>query len=235
MRPLMKSKTCFCLLVSVITLSVSCRLSFDLLSILVFLLGGVNKKMRRASLEHPRHKGWSFVDPRESPCYSAHPLMRRGGRLAQLLYPPACLLCHARLDPSRLCSGEDTGDERVVCQECLRAATPNAPPVCSRCGVGLPGAFDAVMACRVCQRAPFAFDMARAPWRYTGPIRETVHQFKYARRWRLGSWLASQMTRTAQDAFPLEEVTLVLSVPPFWLKHRLKGFDPSQELGRAVA
>ncbi len=27
----------------------------------------------------------------------------------------------------------------------------------------------------------------------------------------------------------------MLSVPPFWLKHRLKGFDPSQELGRAVA
>ncbi|MBI3996210.1 MAG: ComF family protein [Candidatus Omnitrophica bacterium] len=161
--------------------------------------------------------------------------MRRGGRLANLLYPPACLLCHARLDASCLVSAEDAGEASVLCRECVQAAIPNLPPVCSHCGVGLPGAFDAAMVCRACRRASFAFDMARAPWRYVGPIRETVHQFKYYRRWRLGRWLASQMTRTAQDAFPLDEISLVLSVPSFWLKRRLKGFDPSQELGRAVA
>ena len=148
--------------------------------------------------------------------------------LADILYPPACLLCHARFHP-----WQPAAD--LFCEACAKALPVNGPPVCTCCGRELPGAFDAVMLCAACRSGAHAFDRARAPWTYTGPMRDAVRQFKYHRRWRIGRWLAREMAAAARRDFPLEELDAVLPVPPHWVKRYARGFNPVGDLARTVS
>ena len=146
------------------------------------------------------------------------------GALTNLLYPPACLLCRVPV-----------ADSRIFCDDCRRRMPRIDPPVCSRCGVGLRGAFDAQRLCPTCRSAPLAFDAARSPWWYAGATQDAVQQFKYSRRWRIGQSFALEMAAAARAALPLDEVDAVLPVPLHWLKRRLKGFHPPAYLARVVA
>ena len=187
------------------------------------------------------YKGW--YNPIEPSLYSVvHHVHRRqltvqyprailrthmpvGKALTNVLYPPACLLCHGRL----------SSPEEVLCGNCVKAMPRSEPPVCVRCGVGIPGAFDALMPCATCRKKPPAFEQARAPWRYAGAVQEAIQQFKYRRRWRIGRWLAEEMARVARSSFPLDEEVFVASVPLHWIKRRLNGFNPAEDLARVVA
>ena len=123
----------------------------------------------------------------------------------------------------------------MLCEECRGRMPRLGPPVCARCGIGLPGAFDAEVECASCRTASPAFEMARAPWGYAGAAQEVVQQFKYRRRWRLGRWLAESMAAEARAVFPLDEVDAVVPVPPHWFKRRLQGFNAAEDLASAVA
>ena len=154
-------------------------------------------------------------------------------RVVSLLYPPTCLHCHAPLPALRARqAGLPSG---TVCEECAIAMPDHPRPVCVRCGVGLPGAFDAVALCPPCRRRPPHFEMARAPWPYAGPVQDAIRQFKYHRHWRLGRWLADGMSMTAQASLPMAEVSAVLPVPLHWLKRWLRGWNPAEELAASVA
>ena len=152
--------------------------------------------------------------------------------LTKLLYPPACALCHARCSPDVT---TPITNHAMICEECASAMLRNGPPVCVCCGMELPGAYDATMRCASCRAHPPTFDAARAPWQYTGAARQAVRQFKYRRRWRLGQWLAEEMTRTAHSTLPLAEIDAVLPVPSHWLKRWLNGWHPVESLAKTVA
>ena len=166
--------------------------------------------------------------------------MRWPAILINLLYPPACLVCHAALCTTGGANARppDAAGEaarQLLCGRCAELLQRVNPPLCSRCGVGLPGAFDAIVQCATCRTHPRAFEQALAPWRYEGTAGALIRQFKYHRRWRIGRWLAEQMVATAQRSLPLEEVAAVLPVPLHWLKRHLRGTNPSEELATIVA
>ena len=168
--------------------------------------------------------------------------MNASGALTDLLYPPACLICRAPHpfpgSAPRARPGDRSwraGGAELVCRGCAARLSPSGPPVCARCGIGLPGACDALVECRSCREHPPAFDAARAPWSYAGAAEEAVRQFKFHRRWRLGRWLAEEMASVANAAFPVEEVSAILPVPQHWLKRRLGGFHGAGRLADAVA
>ncbi len=144
--------------------------------------------------------------------------------LVDVLYPPACLLCHTRCVR-----------EAGVCGACVAACRRLREPVCTRCGLPLEAAYDAQVLCRSCRVVPPAFEIARAAWAYTGPIQTAIQQFKYRRHWRIGRWLAEEMVVVAQRELPLEAIDAVLAVPMHWLKRRARGEDPSAVLARCVA
>lgn len=177
--------------------------------------------------------------------------------LTDLIYPPACLLCRKRppsaertrhagmrvCAPLTVCGGRpadpNTGTahlgQQALCPECLRAMPKSGRPVCRRCGIALRGAFDASAPCRSCAIRPLAFEMARAPWQYAGAAQQAVRQFKYHRRWRIGRWLADTMAHTALASMPLAEIAAVLPVPSHWLRRRLRGSSPAEDLAYAVS
>ena len=144
---------------------------------------------------------------------------------ADLLLPPACVLCSGRLADARL----------VLCGRCADAMRPLRSPVCVRCGLGLAGAYDAQRCCARCTQTIPRFDAARAPWWFCGPMRDTIHQFKYRRRWRLGRRLADDMAALAASSLPLREVDAVVPVPLHWAKRWARGFNPAEELAVGVA
>ena len=145
--------------------------------------------------------------------------------LTDLLYPPACLVCQRRL----------ASLETVFCPTCLAGMPRLLPPRCLRCGIGLPGAFDARLRCGACRNAPPPFDGAAAPWWYAGSTREAIRQFKYRRRWRIGRRLAEDMAAVAHDSLPIEDIEAILPVPLHWAKHRLRGFNPAEQLAQVIA
>lgn len=148
-----------------------------------------------------------------------------GRTLADLLYPPACLLCGAHLNSSIA----------PLCDVCEAAMPRVLPPACTRCGIGLPGAYDAQWTCPSCQRHPPLFEQACAPFVYAQAASEAVRAFKYQGRHRLGSWLAAHMARSVQRYVPLERVSVVAPVPLHWIKRRLRRLDSPAFLARALA
>jgi ComF family protein len=102
---------------------------------------------------------------------------------ADLIVPPCCLVCRARL-----------GAHHLLCPSCWREVNFIRPPLCDVLGIPLP--FDTgertVSAAAVAH--PPAYDRARAVAHYSGAMRTLVHQLKYADRHDgrtlLGRWLA---------------------------------------------
>jgi len=150
-------------------------------------------------------------------------VMRLLSRLTNLLYPLACALCRA------------PGTDTPICAACRAAMPAGGAPGCTRCGVQLAGAFDAVVTCPACRRRPPAFQAARARWQYAGRIPEAIRQFKYHRRWRIGRWLSAEMAEVAGRSLPLDAIDAIVPVPTYWLKRRLRGWDSSGQLSHAVS
>lgn len=146
-------------------------------------------------------------------------------RVINLLYPPACTLCHRAIPRA----------DTLLCDACRADLVPLRTPLCAACGQTLSGAFDLAASCGACRRRPPAFEAARAPWLYRGPMPRAIQAFKYRGRWRVGRWLASEMAHTARERMPVEEIDAILPVPLHWLKRWVKGWNPAEDLAVQVA
>jgi ComF family protein len=102
---------------------------------------------------------------------------------ADLIVPPCCLVCRARV-----------GAHHVLCGTCWRQVHFIRPPLCDVLGIPLP--FDSggrTLSAAAAARPP-AYNRARAVAHYSGAMRTLTHQLKYAdrhdARTLLGRWLA---------------------------------------------
>jgi ComF family protein len=102
---------------------------------------------------------------------------------ADLIVPPCCLVCRARV-----------GAHHVLCGTCWRQVHFIRPPLCDVLGIPLP--FDTggrTLSAAAAARPP-AYNRARAVAHYSGAMRALTHQLKYAdrhdARTLLGRWLA---------------------------------------------
>jgi ComF family protein len=70
---------------------------------------------------------------------------------------------------------------------------------------------------------------------YTGAVREAVHAFKYQGHRRLGTWLADAAAALTRPHAWLTQCELLVPVPMFWIKARLKGWQPASWLAQRLA
>ena len=148
-----------------------------------------------------------------------------------LLYPPACLVCHASLmsEPS------SETDARLLCASCEAELPMIDRPVCIRCGTRLEAAIDARLACRDCRLQPPAFTQATALWDYEGRGHDVVRHIKYQHGWRLGQWVADQLTLQACAMFPIDLITGIVAVPTHPITQWWRGYDVTPRLASAIA
>ena len=107
-----------------------------------------------------------------------------------LLYPPRCAACVSRLL-------SPTNDD--FCLACEDLLEPVFQPACEICSEPFPGQFSHTFSCPNCAGQTFAFDCAISVWHSSGPLREAIHRFKYARSIHLRLALARKLFDTLSD------------------------------------
>ncbi len=152
-------------------------------------------------------------------------LARRTGSAAlNLLLPPHCPGCHARLpEPDHLCAACFVGCHLI------------APPLCTACGVPFAhaGQGGAGGMCPNCLAQPPAFRAARGAMAYQGIGKDLILRFKYASETGLANLFAPLMCRAGADL--LSRATLIVAVPLHPTRLRARGYNQAVLLGRAIA
>ena len=156
----------------------------------------------------------------------AAPLARLGRGLLDLVLPPRCILCRARVEaPGTLCAG------------CWRGVNFLGEPCCACCGV--PFAFDAgpneagsESLCAGCLARPPRFDQARSVFAYDDHSRGLVLALKHGDRLQgvpaFGQWLARA------GAGLLAEADLAAPVPLHWTRLWRRRYNQSALLAKAA-
>jgi ComF family protein len=121
-----------------------------------------------------------------------------------LLLPPVCIACRARI-----------GSHGLVCGACFAKIDFIAPPICARLGVPLPFDTGAPSLSAAAIAAPPAYDRARAVARYSETMRDLIQSFKYRDRQEglslFGRWLARAGAELLTDADVIVPVPLYRS------------------------
>jgi len=93
------------------------------------------------------------------------------GQVADLLLPPVCISCRARI-----------GSHGLLCGSCFAKIDFIAPPICARLGVPLPyDAGEPLLSAAAIAKPP-VYDPARAAARYSATMRELIQSSGSARR-----------------------------------------------------
>jgi competence protein ComFC len=136
--------------------------------------------------------------------------------LADLFYPQRCVGCERRASD-------------VLCRACFDALPFVGSPFCGRCG--LPTAF-ATPLCEECKNVDFAFESARAPLKYDGVGKKTVHALKYRGYKRVVDRLAAPLMLQVIDDSRFDAV---VPVPLHRSRRRKRGFNQAELLARGIS
>jgi ComF family protein len=149
-------------------------------------------------------------------------LRRALAACADLIMPPCCLVCRARLSAHHL-----------LCPACWRDVRFIRPPLCDVLGIPLPFDTGERMVSAAALAHPPAYDRARAVAHFTGSMRTLVHHFKYADRHDgqtlFGRWLAD----AARELRP--GIDIIVPVPLSRLRLLLRHFNQAAVLAGALS
>ena len=138
-----------------------------------------------------------------------------------LLFPPFCPVCQARLG---------VGRRDPLCGTCWQGLERLAPPWCRRCGLAL--SIEGL--CGECRTRRRPFSYARAAVRY-GPIaREALHAFKFGGRRALAVPLAELLAELGLGALPGAAPDLLVPVPLHARRERARGYNQSALLAKRL-
>lgn len=148
---------------------------------------------------------------------------RLPGRLFDLLFPPACVVC-----------GTPVGAERApLCRLCTHRLPRLAPPRCPRCGATRVLAPPAPDRCLECADWPRGLARAAAPFRMEGRASRVVHALKYEGARALAEPMGRAMAAGAERLSGGRPSVLV-PVPLTPARRRERGFNQADDLARAV-
>ena len=144
------------------------------------------------------------------------------GAVADVLLPPVCISCRARI-----------GSHGLVCGDCFAQIDFIAPPVCARLGVPLP--YDAGEPCLSAAAivSPPVYDRARAVARYSETMRDLIQSFKYRDR-QEGLRLFNRWLMRA-GAELLTDAELIVPVPLYRSRLWWRRFNQSALLAQGVS
>ncbi|MFZ4396467.1 MAG: phosphoribosyltransferase family protein [Kiritimatiellia bacterium] len=122
-----------------------------------------------------------------------------------------------------------------VCWECFRSIELRATGLCRQCGLTIEGQTVHDFVCSACRDHEPAFEMARSASRFSGVVREMLHQFKYGGATWLCQDLADLLHGCVLGHYAAEEVDLVVPVPLHGQKQRDRGYNQAALLAAALA
>jgi ComF family protein len=152
--------------------------------------------------------------------------------LADLVYPPRCLLC---MTPPRLSRDH-------FCEECagqlfseLETKRARENRICPRCAANV-GPFSLHEGqCHSCRGDPPAFDAALRLGVYDGPLKDAVLLMKNARFEGLAELMGERWAETQPERFKSLKVDAVMPVPLHWWRRLMRGYNQSASLAYGLA
>ncbi|MGE0223702.1 MAG: double zinc ribbon domain-containing protein [Acetobacteraceae bacterium] len=150
-------------------------------------------------------------------------LRRAGGLALDMLLPPHCALCDARV--------QENGQ---LCAACFVGTGFITGPACRRCGVPFSSAGQggAALVCPACEEAPPLFDQAAAPFRYDAQARRLILPFKHADQTTLAPVLAQHMARAGATLLARADLLVPVPLHRWRLLHRR--YNQAALLARAL-
>jgi ComF family protein len=134
--------------------------------------------------------------------------------LADLIYPPCCVICGA-------VSSKD------ICRKCFSELVPLGEKVCRKCGNPAEGNEP----CQYCIAIDFRFDRAISIYLYEEPLRDALLDFKYHRAIRKGDALAGLLVDGYESSsLAKEKFDLVVPVPLTQRKKTRRSYNQSEVL-----
>lgn len=148
------------------------------------------------------------------------------GALADILLPPVCINCRARISAHGL-----------LCGACWSGIEFISPPFCERLGLPLPYDTGGANLSAAAIAAPPRYDRARAVARHSGVMRDLIHGFKYQDRHEgvalFGRWLGAAGKELLTDADLIVPVPLFLS--RLWSRRFNQSAMLALEVGRRAS
>ncbi len=143
-----------------------------------------------------------------------------------LAYPPLCQVCLENA------AGRKAG---YVCGPCTTKVSLIADPCCERCGTPFEGEVHSLTSCGHCRGVSWHIDHARAAARFSDPLSQVIHQFKYAQANYFEPFLKHLLQGVVSTVLSRENFDCVIPVPLHPLKERERGFNQSEPLAASVA
>jgi ComF family protein len=150
--------------------------------------------------------------------------------LVDIIYPLRCHLCGRFFPPH-----EDRPPPKQLCSDCRTALSPVTHPMCTICGLPFAPLTGRDHVCENCLRKTPWFDLARAPYLYTGRLMEAIHRFKYKSETHLISSLGPLLSTFAREWIHDFADLLTIPVPLHKRRLRARGFNQSLFLARVIS
>lgn len=143
------------------------------------------------------------------------------GGMTDLVLPPACPVCRARL-----------GSAGGLCADCWQDVRFLERPWCERLGTPLPIDLGPGILSAAAVADPPAFARARSAVSYEGPVPDLVHALKYADRTDLAPMLGAWMARAAHEL--VGDADMLVPVPLHWGRLATRRFNQAALLAQQV-
>lgn len=143
------------------------------------------------------------------------------------------------------CAGCGIWNKELFCLNCRASLHRIVPPFCAICGEPSDPLAKAARECARCRdnryHAAPPFVASRSVYRFTGPVREAIHRFKYEDKIALGMPLAAVLHDFLEHQpdgalkIPNEQLSLIVPVPLHpWRQYR-RGYNQSALLARELS
>lgn len=136
--------------------------------------------------------------------------------LIDLIFPKTCLECHK--------------EGSYFCQSCL-ANVRLAKPVCPICEKA---SIDGLTHVKCIKK--FGLDGLTSIWEYEGVIRKAILALKYKYAFEVGRELCGKFAEYMHNSsFLIPNSSVLVPIPIYWHRENVRGFNQSNEVGRAIA
>jgi ComF family protein len=147
-----------------------------------------------------------------------------------ILYPPRCHICGKFLSYR-----EAKFPLSYICSNCLRDMSPIRSPICSICGVPFSANRGDNHLCEDCTRKRPYYELARAPYVYSGKLKGAIQRFKYNSETHLGKPFGGLLLHFIQKMFHKMDEYIIIPVPLHKKKLRERGYNQSLLLAKILS
>lgn len=152
----------------------------------------------------------------------SNPLLSIFQAIVDLIFPPACLHCNARI----------SRQQDYLCDSCEKALTPLPEPVCEVCGYPI---LDDDCAFCSQHEGDLPYDKAVSLFQYEGPTRTLIHYLKFGDMPGIAFYLGRKAIALIRERKLFPDASCITSIPLHRVRFRERGYNQSGLLASSLA